>query len=75
MSHSHNDFIEQFSRTLDHIEVTVGHRVKAAWINCASHLRKFAEELGNEKRIGRAHPPSTPRRLYLAEFPWSATVQ
>src|SRR5207249_296082 len=64
---------EWLSRTLDYIQVTVGHRIKAARINRASHRRKFAEEFRNEKRIsGRARRA---RRLYLAEFPWSATVQ
>ena len=39
MRHRHNDLIEQFSRTLNNIEVTVGHRIKTAWIDCASHKR------------------------------------
>jgi hypothetical protein len=45
--HGHNDFIEEFSRSFDHIQVAIGHRIKAAWINRASHLRKFAEEIIN----------------------------
>src|SRR5712692_2146446 len=45
----HNHFIEQFSGTLDHIEMSIGHGIEAAWINRASHARKFAEETGNEK--------------------------
>jgi hypothetical protein len=49
--HSHHDFIEQFSSALDHIKVTVCYRIKAARINRTSHVRKFAEELKNEKRI------------------------
>jgi hypothetical protein len=49
--HSHYHFVEQFSSTLDHIEVTIGDRIKTARINRASHRRKFAEELENEKGI------------------------
>jgi hypothetical protein len=44
MRDSDNDFVEKFSGTLNHIQVTVRHRVKAAWIDRASHLRKLAEE-------------------------------
>src|SRR5881397_3045263 len=40
--------------------MTVGHRIEAAGINRASHLRKFAEELRNEKQIGKARPPRAP---------------
>jgi hypothetical protein len=29
--------------------MAIGHRIKATGINCPSHLRKFAEESGNEK--------------------------
>src|SRR5206468_2437727 len=36
------------------------HRIEAAGINRASHLRKFAEELRNEKQIGKAWPPRAP---------------
>jgi len=47
--HSHDHFVEQFSSTLDHIEMTIGDRIKAARVNRPSHLRKFAEESANEK--------------------------
>jgi hypothetical protein len=43
--------VEQFSSTLDHIEVTVCNRIEAARVNRTSHRQKFAEELENEKRI------------------------
>jgi len=49
--HSHYHFVEQFSSTLDYIEVTVRDRIKTTRINCTSHWRKFAEEITNEKRI------------------------
>jgi hypothetical protein len=49
--HSHHDFVEQFSSTLDHIEMTIRDRIKAARVNRPSHMRKFAEELENEKCI------------------------
>jgi hypothetical protein len=49
--HSNYHFVEQFSGTLDYIEVTVRDRIKTARINRTSHPRKFAEELENEKRI------------------------
>src|SRR6476659_3542956 len=52
MRHSHHDFVEQFPRTLNHIQMTVCHRIEAAGINRTSHLRKFAEEFQNEKQIG-----------------------
>jgi hypothetical protein len=45
----HDNLVEQLSRSLDDIQVAVGHRIKATGVNCPSHLRKFAEECGNEK--------------------------
>jgi hypothetical protein len=35
-----DNFVEQLSRALNHIEVAVGHRIKAAGVNCPSHPRK-----------------------------------
>jgi len=52
MRDCHYDLVEQFSRSLDHIQVAIGHRIKAAGVNSPSHLRKFAEEWGNEKPNG-----------------------
>jgi len=40
MRHSHNDFIKQFPRTLNDIEVTVRHGIETARVNSASHKRK-----------------------------------
>jgi len=64
--HSHHDFVEQFSSTLDHIEMTIRDRIKAARVNRPSHLREFAEELENEKCIearARTKPQKSPYEL------------
>src|SRR5215470_11470859 len=54
MRHGHDNLVEQFQRTSNDVQMTVGHRIKAAWINGPSHLRKFAEEFENEKPNGWA---------------------
>jgi hypothetical protein len=42
--HSYDNFVEQFSRALNYIQVTIGDRIETPRVNCASHLVKFAEE-------------------------------
>jgi hypothetical protein len=49
VGHCHHDFVEQFSSTLDHVEMTICDGIKTARVNRPSHLRKFAEESANEK--------------------------
>jgi hypothetical protein len=40
IGYCHDNLVEQLSRALNHIEVAIGHRIKAAGVNCPSHPRK-----------------------------------
>jgi hypothetical protein len=37
MRDRHNHFVKKLSRALDYVEMTIGDRIEAAGINCASH--------------------------------------
>ena len=40
VSDRYDDFIEKFSGSLDHVEVAIGDRIEAAWINRAFHFSR-----------------------------------
>jgi hypothetical protein len=42
--YSYDNFVEQFSRTLNYIQMAIGHRIETPRINCASHVGKFADQ-------------------------------
>ena len=50
MRHGHNDFIKQFPRTLNDIEVTVRHRIETAGVNGGSHRAQCSIEGKTAKR-------------------------
>jgi len=49
VGHSDDNLIEQFLGALDHIKVTVCHRIKTARVDGTAHNSKIAQEIENEK--------------------------